>query len=59
MPEQKEIDMKQTILAIAVAAAVLSSIGSAYAQQQIDCTVVTRQNMAQCAIQHSQSGKEG
>lgn len=51
--------MKQMILAMAAAAAVLSSIGSAYAQQQIDCTVMTRQNVAQCVIQHSQSGKEG
>ena len=51
--------MKQMILAMTAAAAVLSSIGSAYAQQQIDCTVMTRQNVAQCVIQHSQSGKEG
>ena len=51
--------MKQMILAIATAAAVLSSIGSAYAQSNIDCTVVTRQNLAQCVIQNSQSGKEG
>ena len=51
--------MKQMILAMVAIAAVLSSIGSAYAVTNIDCTVVTRQNLAQCVIQNSQRGKEG
>jgi hypothetical protein len=48
--------MRMTLLAVATAAAVFASIASAYADQQIDCTVVTRANLAQCVIQNSQNG---
>lgn len=51
--------MKTLLLAIAAAATVIAAIVPAYAQQQIDCSVVTRANFAQCAIQNSQTGKEG
>ena len=49
--------MKQMILAIATAAAVLSSIGSAYAQSKYDtCQIMSRANLLQCVIENSQRG---
>ena len=51
--------MRKTLLAIATAASVLAVIAPAYAQQNTDCTVVTRANLAQCVIQNSQQGREG
>lgn len=51
--------MRKTLLAFATAATVIAAILPAYAQQNIDCTVVTRANWTQCTFQNSQSGKEG
>ena len=50
--------MKRILFAVAAVATVLASILPAYAQQQIDCSVATKANFAQCVIQNSQTGGE-
>lgn len=48
--------MKRVLLTIAAIATVAASIVPAYAEPTVDCSIVTRANLAQCVLQNSTSG---
>lgn len=43
--------MRKILLAIAAAATVLATIAPAFAEQDLDCTVQSRENWARCTFE--------